>query len=176
MKIEEFGQLVKGMKAVYSQPTFIPDQDAFNIWFAMLQDIPYKVASISTQQYIMTHKFPPTVADIRELCTTTQKAETLNESEAWNMVYKAICNSGYNSENEFEKLPEDIKKAVGSPNQLRAWAIDENFNIGVESSNFKKVYRNVQERNKSLNALPEGLRKNLELLSSGEMAQIEGNK
>lgn len=29
MTREEFKTLVKGMKAVYAQPTFIPDQDAF---------------------------------------------------------------------------------------------------------------------------------------------------
>lgn len=31
MTREEFKTLVKGMKAVYAQPTFIPDQDAFNV-------------------------------------------------------------------------------------------------------------------------------------------------
>lgn len=42
MEREQFKVLVKAMKAVYAQPTFIPDQDAFNIWFALLGDLPYK--------------------------------------------------------------------------------------------------------------------------------------
>lgn len=44
MTREEFKTLVKGMKAVYAQPTFIPDQDAFNVWFELLKDIPYQQA------------------------------------------------------------------------------------------------------------------------------------
>ena len=32
MERDEFKILVKSMKAVYAQPTFLPDQDAFNVW------------------------------------------------------------------------------------------------------------------------------------------------
>ena len=45
MDREEFKVLVKGMKAVYAQPTFIPDQDAFNMWFALLGDLSMKFAA-----------------------------------------------------------------------------------------------------------------------------------
>lgn len=48
MTREEFKTLVKGMKAVYAQPTFIPDQDAFNVWFELLKDIPYQQANVAT--------------------------------------------------------------------------------------------------------------------------------
>lgn len=47
MTREEFKTLVKGMKAVYAQPTFIPDQDAFNVWFELLKDIPYQQANVA---------------------------------------------------------------------------------------------------------------------------------
>ena len=49
MTREEFKTLVKGMKAVYAQPTFIPDQDAFNVWFELLKDIPYQQANVAIQ-------------------------------------------------------------------------------------------------------------------------------
>lgn len=158
MERNEFGKLVKGMKAVYPQPTFIPDQDAFDVWFSMLQDIPYKVASISTQQYIMLNKFPPTIADIRQIAAdmTTEKLE--NESESWDLVYKAIRNSIYNCTAEFEKLPPTVQKVVGTPEQLRAWAMDSEFNAGVESSNFKRVYNQVKERKKNNAQLPSRLK------------------
>ena len=50
MTREEFKTLVKGMKAVYAQPTFIPDQDAFNVWFELLKDIPYQQANVAIQK------------------------------------------------------------------------------------------------------------------------------
>ena len=39
MEREEFKILVKAMKAVYAQPTFIPDKDAFDVWYGLLQDV-----------------------------------------------------------------------------------------------------------------------------------------
>ena len=38
MRKEEFKILVKAMKAVYADPKFIPDQYAYDVWFAMLED------------------------------------------------------------------------------------------------------------------------------------------
>lgn len=51
MEREQFKVLVKAMKAVYAQPTFIPDQDAFNVWFALLGDLPYKQAELAVQKH-----------------------------------------------------------------------------------------------------------------------------
>lgn len=148
MTREEFAVIVKGMKAVYAYNTFIPDVDAFNVWYGLLSDLPYEIATRATQAFLMTHSKPPTIADIRELAAEMQTEPQDNDSEAWDKVYRALCNSTYNSEAEFAKLPPLVQKAVGSASQLRQWAIDENFNAGVESSNFKKVYRQVQEREK----------------------------
>ena len=78
MTREEFKTLVKGMKAVYAQPTFIPDQDAFNVWFELLKDIPYQQANVAIQKYMLTEKFPPTIADIRE--KATQIVESVDNS------------------------------------------------------------------------------------------------
>ena len=46
MEREEFKILVKAMKAVYAQPTFIPDKDAFDVWYGLLQDLPYEQANL----------------------------------------------------------------------------------------------------------------------------------
>lgn len=51
MEREEFKILVKAMKAVYAQPTFIPDKDAFDVWYGLLQDLPYEQANLAIQKY-----------------------------------------------------------------------------------------------------------------------------
>lgn len=173
MTRDEFKILVKGMKAVYTQQTFIPDADAFNVWFSMLEDIEYSVASVSVQVYMMQNKFPPTIADIRELSTNMKNGQQANASEAWDIVYKALCNSTYNSESEFMKLPPLVQKAVGSAGQLRQWAIDENFNAGVESSNFKRVYAQVCEREKKQSQLPIDLNNKISELTENTIKMLE---
>lgn len=149
MTRDEFKILVKAMKAVYAQPTFLPDQDAFNVWYGMLKDIPYGLANLAVQKHIMTEKFPPTIADIRSQasCITTRPEETMTELEAWTLVYKAICNSSYNAEKEFEKLPRACQIAVGSPANLREWAtMDNDQVVTVEQSHFIRNYRTAQKR------------------------------
>lgn len=93
MEREQFKVLVKAMKAVYAQPTFIPDQDAFNVWFALLGDLPYKQAELAVQKHMATEKFPPTIADIREKAEqiTSVKETEMSELEAWAIAAGFSC-------------------------------------------------------------------------------------
>ena len=148
MRQEEFRALVKAMKAVYAQPTFIPDTAAMNVWYELLKDIPYDRASVAIQKHMCTSSFPPTVADIRKNAYEVVTDTTMNDTEAWNIVYKAICNSGYNSEAEFAKLPPLIQKAVGSAAMLKEWSQMEVDTIqSVERSHFARNYRAAVENN-----------------------------
>ena len=40
MSFEEFKKLVKGMKAVYTSQSFLPDAESVKIWYQLLKDIP----------------------------------------------------------------------------------------------------------------------------------------
>lgn len=158
---EEFSRIAMGIKTYYPRENILPNDYAMELWYTALKDLDYQVIGKALQKHVAINKFPPTIADLRELSTElcTNVVENANESEAWELTYRALCNSTYNSESEFAKLPPMVQKAVGSPSQLRAWAIDENFNAGVESSNFKRVYRNVLEREKKNAQLQPNLRR-----------------
>lgn len=161
MTREEFKTLVKGMKAVYAQPTFIPDQDAFNVWFELLKDIPYQQANVAIQKYMLTEKFPPTIADIREKATQIVESvdSSMSELEAWSLVRKAVRNSGYHSVKEFEKLPEACQRAVGSAANLKEWALMDSERVEtVEQSHFIRNYRTTVQRISEEKKLPESIR------------------
>lgn len=122
------------------------------VWYAALKDFDCKDVQKATFQYIRTGHFKPKPADIIELIVSAkapQQAEEMGAQEAWSMVYKAICNSAYNSKEEFEKLPELVQKAVGSADNLRNQAIDADFNLGVAQSQFIKAYNTILERKKN---------------------------
>lgn len=154
MEREEFKVLVKAMKAVYANPTFIPDQDAFNVWYELLRDIPYKLAEIAIQKHMLTEKFPPTIADIRTKATEITEIDEISDLAAWSMVYKAICNSGYNSVQEFEKLPPIVQKAVGNPANLREWALMDEKMISSVRARFIDSFKIVERRMKEDAKLP----------------------
>lgn len=145
MTLNEFFVLVKGMKAVYTDPKFLPDKDAAKVWYGLLKDLPYSVASAAVKKYMMQEKYPPTIADIRRIAADIADPDRhgMPELEAWSMVRRAIRNGSYSAEDEYSKLPGAVQKAVGSAGQLRAWALDEDFNDAVASSNFMRSYRAV---------------------------------
>lgn len=157
MTKDEFKILVKAMKAVYAQPTFLPDQDAFNVWYALLKDLPYQQATIAVQKYMVSEKFPPTIADIREKASelVSEVDDSMSEIQAWNLVHKAICNSGYHAEEEFEKLPIACQKAIGSPAYLREVCMLPSDEVAtVVQSHFVRNYRTQVKRMKEDAKLP----------------------
>lgn len=161
MRKEEFKILVKAMKAVYADPKFIPDQYAYDVWFAMLEDLSYEAAHSALVKFMMTSKFPPTIADIRERATELvhPDLQEMSELEAWSLTRKAISNSIYHAEEEFEKLPEACKIAIGNPETLREWATMDSDTIGsVEQSHFIRNYRTAVERMKLDAKLPADFR------------------
>lgn len=158
MTREEFSILVKGMKAVYSDPKFIADKDAFDVWYAMLNDLEYSQVSNACKMFMMTSKFPPTIADLRTGVVKQTQPQELTPTEAWALAYKAICNSAYHADEEYEKLPPMVKRAVGSPDNLRTWATSSDFNESVEQSQFIKIYNTECKRAEEDAKLPQSIK------------------
>ena len=149
---EKFKVLVKGMKAVYVQPAFIPDQDAFNVWYGLLKDLSYEELSKAIQKHMMTSPYPPTISDIREAVAQLAPDDgIMSELKAWNLVRRAIRNSNYHAEEEFGRLPCTIRAAVGNPANLREWAMMPIETVeSVEQSHFIRAYRAAVERDKEM--------------------------
>ena len=181
MKREEWAVLVKAMKAVYTSPSFLPDQYAFDTWYGLLKDLDYKLLSFGLKKYMQTEWKEPSIAALRQCAQSllTQKEE-INETEAWEKVSRAIRNSGYHAEEEFSRLPELIQKAVSSPGQLREWALSENVDgkwLSVVQSNFQRTYRAEVQREQERRKLSPDLLKimNASRLGGVENCQIENH-
>lgn len=180
MTREEFGILCKAMKAVYTDPKFIPDKDAFNVWYEILKDIDYKIASLAIQKYMSTEKFPPTIADIRGKAkeVTTPPTDELTGEEAWTLARKAVGMVSYydyeTNERVFKELPRLVQKTLVSADKLVEIGMMDSESVGsVEKSHFLRNYRTVCEREKEDAQLPEGLRKMIGFSKHGDFGKIE---
>lgn len=176
MTKEQFKVLIKAMKAVYTNPGFIPDKDAFDVWYSMLKDLDYAIASRAIQMHIQTEEVPPTVAGIRKQSAKlkTDDFNDLNETIAWSLAWKAICNSGYHAEEEFAKLPPIIQRAVHSPSQLREWSLLENIDgktITVLQSDFQRVFRVEQQRERERQKLSPDILKLMHPLNNPQIEE-----
>ena len=154
-------------------PNYKPNNltETVDVWNMMLSNYTYEQISVALKAYILadTNGFAPSIGQLVDRVNTFSQPQELNELEAWSLVYKAIRNSSYNSEYEFSMLPELVRKAVGTPNQLRTWAMDENFNGQVVGSHFIRCYRAEVARDRDFQKMPANIQS---LISNNSNNQI----
>lgn len=144
-------------------------ENMIDMWAFVLSEYDYCLISIGLKAFLTsdTSGFPPTPGQLIAYTKTNDPKRELTSNEAWSLVYKAICNSNYNSEAEFEKLPELCKKAIGNAASLRELAsMDTNTVQSVEGSHFKRNYEALAKREKEYMKIPEATRRQLEDLQS----------
>lgn len=152
MTRDEFKVLVKGMKAVYAQPTFIPDADAFNMWYSLMGDLPYDVCSVAIQKYMLTNKFPPTVAEIRELSSKVVNGDELTWGESWERALNAVRKYGsYNKGAAMDSLDPLTRKCVESVGYTELCMSE---NIMVERAHFQKIFDIYAKREQTEKQMP----------------------
>jgi hypothetical protein len=150
MNLQETTQVVFGIKAVYPahfQRYSKTDFDGMiSAWSGVFANIPFEVVKYGVNAFIAndTKGFPPVPGQIMQYIQLAKHGEKLSEGEAWSLVLKAVQNSLYNSDEEFQKLPQDVQRAVGSPQALRAMAMEEGTT--VIQSNFLRSYRGVTKQ------------------------------
>ena len=166
------------MKAAY--PAFyknLTKQEAegiVNLWTTMLSEVPYEVVGAAVKAFIATDVkgYPPHIGAVIEQITALRERDAMTEQEAWAIVRKALRNSAYDSKKEFEKLPDVIKDVISTPDTLKVWATDENFNESVISSNFMRSYRVRANRKRDFQKLPGDVQK-LAIELGNSVAMIE---
>lgn len=177
MTREETKVLLRAMSTAYPNYKIENLKETIDLWQLMLSDYEYKDCLLSLKSYIAnnTSGFAPSISHIidgihtaKEIISDAYPAET----EAWSLVDKALSNGNYHAQEEYDKLPELIKKTVGSPNMIKMWAqVDREELETVVQSNFMRSYRENVKKAKTINRMPTEIKnqieqKNQELLES----------
>lgn len=170
----EVRQLLFTINAVYANFKPIDPESTVKVWTDILNDQHAGEIAAAFKVYARTDKsgFAPSPGKlIQTAYELTHKDETdTSEAEAWAMVVRAIHRGIDNSEADFNAFPPAVKRAVGTSAQIRRWALSEDFNESVESSNFKRAYRVAVEQEKN-NALVSA---DAKALTQGMAARLEG--
>ena len=100
-------------------------------------------------------EYAPNSGQIREKMRELTEVRSLDEQQAWALVSKACSNGFYGYREEFAKLPPEVQRAVGRPEQLKEWAVmDVDTVQSVVASNFMRSYRTGIEREKEMARIP----------------------
>lgn len=149
-----------------------------NLWTEMFSDEPYELVAMATKALIKTRTstFPPGIGEINEKIMQITTPEDMSAMEAWACVAKAIRNGLYGAEKEFNSLDSIIQKIVGSPQQLREWAMMDSDTVNsVIASNFRQSYNARVKNEREYIALPSAVKAFMAHLSDGmDMKKITG--
>lgn len=174
-------QIMSVLKAAY--PSYYKDMkrtdaDAVvDLWASMFaeEQLPIVAAAVKALIASDAKGFPPVIGQVKAYIRKLTQPEQLNEAEAWGYVMKALRNSTYNSADEFEKMPEIARRLVGTPNQLKEWAmIDIDELQTVTQSNFMRSYRARATSEREYLALPSDVKQMMSQIAAGfDMKRLE---
>ena len=145
------------LKTAY--PTFYKDLSkedinaTVNLWATMFSEESIQVVTEAIKALMCTLKYPPTIADVKEKIAMITQSPTMTEMEAWEQVRRAI--SFYDAQENYNSLPPMLRRLVGSPNQLREWAVMDVETVNsVVQSNFMRSYKAKVAQEKEYAMLP----------------------
>ena len=160
MTKDEFRVLAKGLKAVYTQPNFLPDAEAIQIWYELLKDLDYATANIAIQKHMVSSKYPPTIADIREQATEVSYGQAPLWSDGWEQVLRAMRLYGsYRLQEALDSMDDLTRKAV---ERLGFKELCMSENIAVDRANFRMVFEQIANREYETKKLPLSLQNSIE--------------
>lgn len=170
MTKREFSMIASALRTYYPKENILPNEPAMQLWYDLLQDIPYDVLQIALKQWVVTNKWSPSVSELRQAAIAICEKDNPHDwGEAWQKVLKAISKYGSYQEAEalasFDDLTADCVRNIG----WRTLCFSEE--ISVERANFRKLYEIKTERHKEMVLLPESIRT---LIAETKVKMIEG--
>ena len=177
MSKAETAQLLAAIKAAY--PTYLPQASAAelagitNIWHSFLKDYDLKTVNAALNVLISTRRsgFAPSIGELMGKIHEITHGPERSGLEAWPYVLRAVRNSSYNAEAEFQKLPEDIRRAVGSCETLRSWARLPEDEINNAQARFIRSYEATEARRREFETMPKDIQA---LVQKARMSLTDG--
>ncbi len=173
MTKRETAQILGVMQVVYPDNFKNLSSDALqaliSVWSTVFADDPASAVQSAVMAHISasTDRFMPPPAVIKQRLVDIKIGDELTPAEAWQLAYNAAQRGLHNSKEEFDKLPPIVQRLVGSPNQLREWAMMDSTVIqSVVASNFQRSYVARAKTEREYMALPSSVRNTLSELSA----------
>ena len=156
MDKNEFSIFAKTLRTYYPRENILPNIEACELWYRQLSDIDYNVAMAGLVKWVLTNKWSPSIADIREMAVTVVEGDTPDYGEAWGEVQRAIKRYG-------TFRPEEALNSMSPLTRMAAERIGF-INICIsenpvaDRAQFERVYKSLAERERKDKQLTRELR------------------
>lgn len=144
MDKKQFAAFAMALKTYYPREQLLPNQQAMELWFRELCDIPFDVAEMALRKWVATNKWSPSIADIREMTSGIVNGDPMSWGESWEKALEAVRKYGsYNKGKALASLDPITRKCVESIGYLELCMSE---NIMVERAHFQKVFEVFSKR------------------------------
>lgn len=144
------------------------------IWADMFSEDDAGLVALAVKEHISTSKWPPSIAEIREIMTRIAHPDIIPPDEAWEVVSKYLDTEGeYNHGDIYRALPRTIAEAVDSIGYGQLYAMHVAYarghaaKAGLDRVAFMQAYEDKVERQRRKAMLPGSLRQKIEAVSAG---------
>ena len=154
----------------YSGPDAPDPAKAVSLWAEMFAEDDVALVAAAVKALIATDDkgYPPHIGAVKAKLRQITGGTEETESDAWNLISRAVRNGLYGAKEEFAKLPPTLQRIVGSPSQLREWAMMDSETLhSVVASNVQRSYKAISYREREIAKLPGDVRKMARQISAG---------
>lgn len=152
MDKKEFSKFVMAMKTYYPREQLIPNEQAMELWYQALKDIPMQVAEAALRAWVSTNKWSPTIAEIREMAVDVRRGDAPEWSEGWMQTQMAIRRFGRYRPGEamasLDPITRETVKRLGFNN------LCDTEDIGYYAKRFQQTFEIMAKREQMRFQLP----------------------
>lgn len=155
MNSVKFTGIVKAVRSAYPNFKFIESEEGFKMWLTLLADVPDDIASLAFEKHILTEKYPPSVAGIREIVLELTNNSIDDWTEGFDLTRRAIKKFG--SYQEYEALEWISSKNPIAGEVTRRLGFKELClaeNMDVIRGQYRRAYESYAADEKSMAVLP----------------------
>jgi hypothetical protein len=163
MTKEEFGKVIAVLRSAYPNAQNFTAKESIDVWYMLLNDLDYQAASSATMKYISNNKFPPTIADIRQLSLEATAGLIPDWGNGWAQVEYAFSHYGQYQSSEAMESFDDITRQVVERLGFINLCVSENKE--VDRANFRMIYEQIAKRMQTDMQTPPAVRERISQLA-----------
>lgn len=156
MNKKEFSIFASALRTYYPKEKLLPNEQAMQLWYNQLQDIPYEIAETALNKWVAIEKWSPSISDIRKLANELVNGATKDWGDGWEQVEKAIRRYGMNREAEALESLDDLTRQTVKRLGFKNLCLSENQQ--TDRANFRMIYEQLADRKEKDAQIPESIK------------------
>lgn len=167
MTAKQFEKISKGITTAFPWANLFPSQEAVEIWYRKLADIPYEIMAAVVNRWIETKTQPPTIAALRQEADIVVNGVPPSWADGWEQVQKAISRYGYMQQEaalaSMDEVTQETVRRIG-------WQqICESENVDALRANFRMVHEAMSRRKQEARLISAGTQQKIDALNAASI-------